>query len=146
MVKTCNKCKVEKPLLEFHRHPKSKDGRDWKCKSCQSIYDTQKYKDNPEPMKIRVERWRQNNMERNKRNHRRQYRENKEQYKKWAYDSFKRRYENDPYFRFKHNVRTRIKSSIKNRSNSCLNLLGCTIEEYYSYIENQFDKNMNWDN
>lgn len=34
MIKVCSKCKVEKPLNEFYRHKKQKDGRQPRCKAC----------------------------------------------------------------------------------------------------------------
>lgn len=33
-LKTCSKCKVEKPITEFHRQSKAKDGLNWYCKPC----------------------------------------------------------------------------------------------------------------
>lgn len=33
-LKNCSKCKVEKPLIEFHRHNTSKDGHVSTCKPC----------------------------------------------------------------------------------------------------------------
>ncbi len=33
--KTCTKCQLTKPLSEFYVYPKAKDGRSWRCKSCQ---------------------------------------------------------------------------------------------------------------
>ena len=33
-MKTCSKCKVEKPFAEFHRDKTKKDGFDYRCKSC----------------------------------------------------------------------------------------------------------------
>ena len=57
MTKKCNKCRVIKPLTEFHKHPKIKDGKDWKCKSCQSGYDIREYKENKEVKKQRIKKW-----------------------------------------------------------------------------------------
>jgi hypothetical protein len=33
-MKKCSKCKVEKPLYEFHRTKSNKDGLDYYCKQC----------------------------------------------------------------------------------------------------------------
>jgi hypothetical protein len=34
VVKTCTKCKQEKPLAEFGRYTRTKDGLDTQCRSC----------------------------------------------------------------------------------------------------------------
>ncbi len=34
VVKTCTKCKQEKPLAEFGRYTRTKDGLDTQCKEC----------------------------------------------------------------------------------------------------------------
>lgn len=36
--KVCSKCKVEKPLSEFHRSLSTKDGHTHYCKSCRQVY------------------------------------------------------------------------------------------------------------
>ena len=33
-MKTCSKCKVEKPLDEFYNHKNNPDGKTYDCKSC----------------------------------------------------------------------------------------------------------------
>lgn len=38
-MKTCNQCKIEKPLSEFHKHTSRKDGLAEMCRSCKSIND-----------------------------------------------------------------------------------------------------------
>lgn len=48
--------------------------------------------------------------------------------------------------RIKHNLRTRISNSIKRKSNSTFDLLGCDIHFYMNYIEFLFDSNMTWEN
>lgn len=37
MVKSCNKCKVSKPLEDFYRAVKTYDGRDSVCKECKRL-------------------------------------------------------------------------------------------------------------
>ena len=44
-MKTCSKCKQEKPLDQFHRHRKEKDGRRSQCKVCRKArHATPEYK------------------------------------------------------------------------------------------------------
>lgn len=47
-----------------------------------------------------------------------------------------------------HNLRSRIRHSIKNKqkSGSAVKDLGCSIDELKEYLGKQFDKNMTWDN
>lgn len=52
-VKTCLKCKIEKPLSEFSVNKGTSDGRFTYCKLCQSKYVKDYYKNNPEK---RIER------------------------------------------------------------------------------------------
>lgn len=37
-MKTCSKCKQEKPRTEFHNHVRAKDGKQYHCKACLSAY------------------------------------------------------------------------------------------------------------
>ena len=37
-MKTCNKCKIEKSLTEFHRAKTNKDGLRGDCNSCRNVY------------------------------------------------------------------------------------------------------------
>ena len=72
-MKRCSKCEEEKPLEEFHKHKRSKDGRRSSCKECQK-------------------QWRENNKEK-RREYNKQYREkNREkilEQKKQYYDNNK---------------------------------------------------------
>lgn len=44
--KTCTGCKVEKDIDSFSKNPTNKDGRNYKCKSCQSKYLKKHYAKN----------------------------------------------------------------------------------------------------
>lgn len=35
--KICSRCKKEKPISEYHRHPSTRDGRDSQCKECHNL-------------------------------------------------------------------------------------------------------------
>lgn len=41
--KTCNTCGVEKPLTEFHKNGRAKDGHLGTCKQCVSKYQRERY-------------------------------------------------------------------------------------------------------
>jgi hypothetical protein len=49
--KICCKCKQCKPLEEFTRDKKNKDGRTYDCKACRSVIYKQWMADNPEKVK-----------------------------------------------------------------------------------------------
>lgn len=60
---------------------------------------------------------------------------------------WKTRRAEDPVFRLKGNLRNRLNALIKGtKSESTLELLGCSEEVFIEYIESQFDDKMNWDN
>lgn len=47
-MKTCNICKIEKPLDEFHKNSSAPDGRQYRCKPCSISAARQRALDNPE--------------------------------------------------------------------------------------------------
>jgi hypothetical protein len=57
---------------------------------------------------------------------------------------------NDPLFRLSDSIRTLIWISINKmgykKNSKTSNILGCSFEEFKSYIENQFNDNMCWEN
>lgn len=58
MLKTCTKCKSCKPVADFGKHRKAKDGLSWVCKECNNA-NSRKW---AEANKDRVKRYRQDNM------------------------------------------------------------------------------------
>lgn len=48
LAKTCNKCRQSKPLDDFHKASKTKDGFHRNCKSCVLAYQRDYYNANPE--------------------------------------------------------------------------------------------------
>ena len=66
---SCFQCKVEKPLIEFAKHPTGKFGVGTTCKSCRSIYRKQYYIDNKEKTLVQSREWATKNAHK-KREHR----------------------------------------------------------------------------
>ena len=56
-MKCCIKCKEEKPLGEFYRAKKSKDGRQSYCKVCDQSSVRKWQINNPDKLKMFVKRW-----------------------------------------------------------------------------------------
>lgn len=52
----------------------------------------------------------------------------------------------DPCFRITRNLRNKVRSSVKNKSDNSLSLLGCPIQDFIFFIEYQWDGKMSWDN
>ena len=56
-MKTCNKCKEEKPFEEFVKDSQKKDGRDSWCKDCRKQYRVRHYKENKDKINLRNKEW-----------------------------------------------------------------------------------------
>lgn len=101
----------------------------WKIINKQQIkeYDRKYHKENPEYMKIYLKEYKENN---------------KEQLKKYLTNYNKERKLIDSLFAFKCNVRSLISRSFKckglKKTLKTEKILGCTIEEFKIYIEEQF--------
>ena len=114
--KKCSICRVFKPYGEFHKHIRCKDGLRNQCKECRK--ETRKESD---------KLYRENNIDKIR-----------------EYDRY----------RGKFNVNRRLLLSLRKRISKLLNgtsknyhsieLLGCDIEFFRSWIEFQFTENMNW--
>ena len=57
----------------------------------------------------------------------------------------KHRAKNNNY-RLRDNIQTLLRYHIKNKTQSVIKYLGCTLQEYNDHISAQFTPEMNWDN
>jgi 5-methylcytosine-specific restriction endonuclease McrA len=127
----CNKCNTFKSLKEFYKsnHSSQPKGYITPCKKC--IKQQQKSQYTGEYHKNRLEKLTQEQKEIRK--------------QQLTQNARKRR--NDPKVRLKEAIRTRIYNNIRNNKNyTTIEYLGCSINEYKQYLENQFTPEMNWDN
>lgn len=67
-MKTCNSCLIEKPLVDFGKCSKNKDGRLGKCKECKRLYDNQFHKNRNSESKLKKQE-----LQRNREKENRQY-------------------------------------------------------------------------
>ena len=77
-LKTCTKCKEEKPRSEFHKNKSNKDGLQNQCKGCVRQDKKQYYKENAEKILQQQRQYQKENAEKIKQRDRRYYRENAE--------------------------------------------------------------------
>lgn len=143
-LKRCPKCKESKIIELFCNNKRTKDGKSTYCKLCQSISDkiykssrkeqTQEYDlnyriKNPNIKKELSKIFREKNP-----NYQNEWRKNKRK--------------TDPIFKIKVNIRSRIYIALNggNKSKKTLDILGCEIEYFKKYLEDQFFPEMSWEN
>ena len=122
------------------------DGKHRYCKSCQKKSNDSWYHDNKNNRSQYYKQYREKNKEYFNIYCNNHYHTNKDLYREWN----KMKYSTDFDFRLKHIVASRIWHALKSyenlKNNRTIEYLGCPIGEYFSYLEQQFDENMNWEN
>jgi hypothetical protein len=117
--KICTICTLEKPKSEFCKMKSQSDGLNYWCKSCTKE-------------KTKSRDWYKN-----------QYSSKK---KKWN----QQKYNLDLNYKLKSNLRCRINSILQKqktyKNNNTLKYLGCSLEFYKQYLEQQFQPDMTWEN
>lgn len=135
--KICTKCEVDLPIAAFS---KKKDGRHLAaCKAC--IYETY-YK--PSALKRLRKAGKKTKSE-----HIRVSEEHKRNKRREARNRWRKKARKDPKFRTIRNIRNRLRTLISKRGSSYqgkVALLGCTRQELYQHLENQFQPGMTWGN
>lgn len=102
------------------------------------------YKDNKQKILNRVKKYQELNRDKLLQRDRELYQIHKEELQYIQ----KNRLKTDINFRLKHNLRVRIHDAIKNRikSESTIQLIGCSIDNLKQYLESQFKNGMTWSN
>jgi len=62
-MKSCSKCKIEKPLIEFSKNSQQKSGLNPSCKLCKSLVKKVYYQNNKADIKEKASLWVKNNPE-----------------------------------------------------------------------------------
>jgi hypothetical protein len=171
-MKTCSKCKAEKPLNDFGKSKASKDGLQYNCKSCNSAYyqnnkeQRRGYREtNKEKLKEYNREYRKNNKEKLKESAREYWKDNKDwlsernreynrEYKKNNKEKINeregKRRESDYFFKMKCNLRTRTYLAFKRKKwfkgKGTEKMLGTTFDIAHKHISRQFTEGMSWNN
>ena len=132
-MKICTACKKPLPLESFSKASNQKSGYKCRCKECTAEYYKSYYAANIYKENTRCSIYKKTN--------RKKIREYDSNYQK-------QRREADPIYKLRHNIRTRFTKLFngKSKSFSGLSALGCTLEFFKQYIENQFEPGMSWNN
>ena len=149
--KICNKCGIEKQLIEFGKSKETKDGYKGSCKSCRNLSERNRLSD---PQKRehtnRITRLnRKNKKEIYKAISDRYLKSHKEERREYNRKYWNNRRKNDPIFRIKQNISRSIRYYITNGCKgreTLLDKLGYSLQQLKEHLENQFDSNMNWNN
>lgn len=160
-MKVCSKCNIEQTLDNFVKNIKQKDGLHYSCKQCRkeynikaskeiAIYKQQYIEKNREQIKAKRKIYNKNNKAIIDEFAKVYYKLNKDKVIKRITNYRKNRIKIDPIYKMSCNLRTRISDFVKERSyiknTTTEKLLGITYEELKIWLENQFTKEMNWDN
>lgn len=77
-------------------------------------------------------------------------RDNRERFKDYQKNYYKKRRKDDPHFKILHNLRTRMTLALRSNNitkrNKMVALLGCSVDDFKKYLESKFLPGMNWEN
>lgn len=162
LVKTCSKCKQQKPLIEFGKDKQKRDGLTSRCKECTRPSCREYGRQHKERRKRYFKAYKLRNAEKMKEYHRKYTIEHKEHIlaygKEWREanrahrrEAKKQRLKQDVQFKLRETLRTRLYIATKRRraryqGGSIAVHLGCSIAEFKVYIERLFTDGMNWNN
>lgn len=168
--KHCYKCNEWLLLSNYAKNKNVWDGLDRNCKSCTREYRIKNKEQLRERKKIYRENhkqerkeWLENNKEQqkeyNKAYHKKYRNEHSEELREYfrkryqekkseIHEKIKQRMRNDPKLKLARNLRSRINKALTYniKSKRTMELLGCTIDEFKLYLENQFKDGMTWEN
>ena len=96
------------------------------------------YKEDKTLISNRVKLYRESNPEK--------YKSTKKKYKPKQRTRQKERRKNDPNFRLRCNLATRLSNIVNQKSAHTMELVGCTLEQLKEHLQNKFEEGMTWEN
>ena len=141
--KTCKICKEIKDKSCFHREPDNKDGLRTACAKCRSLKLREWRSQNRDSVNTKAREYKRARPDKIREIAKRS--QSKPSYKERVRQN-KRNMSIDR--RLKERLRTRLWHAVKGitRGTSAVRDLGCSIEEFKSHLESQFQPGMSWHN
>lgn len=136
-MKSCTKCKIEKPLSSFSKYRHSKDGHESRCKKCRYEYIVEYRKRNKEKIKqYHKQYWKQ------------YYLDNREKRIQYNNKYTRNKIKTDPNYKLRVYISILINRSLKGKKNghSWESLVDYNQEELRNHLESQFADGMTWEN
>lgn len=161
-MKTCTKCNLSKELEFFHKSSRHTCGYHSQCKDCINkknknyrVNNYEKYLTNRQRhYSQNIEKFREQKVKSAKK-----YKDKKRKYDiqyrlnhKITITQYKKKWEeknkNNPVYKIKKNLRRRVHHALNglNKSDNTFKLIGCSPEQFKTYIESLFESGMSWDN
>lgn len=145
----CFTCKQEKPASEFWKDPMSKTGLFYNCRDCGKAKQNVRAQD-PDFKKRSVERatlWQRTHKEKVRVNQTRYNERHKDSLLSYHRTYEREKYSNDINFHFRKVLRSRLRTALKlnRKSESTLNLVGCTLDFLCRRLESLFTKGMTYE-
>jgi hypothetical protein len=145
-MKTCNKCKLEKPIFEFNKNSSSKDGFRHYCRECQKKMSVNYSQKKGDELKEKKKLWKLNNHDKVIESRKKSYKKHGKQISKSKYEKYKK----NPIDYLKLLMRSRIRKIVKlmsiEKHKTSMEIVGCTPIILKEHLEKQFTTGMSWDN
>jgi hypothetical protein len=150
--KICNKCSNELSLDNYSKNKRNKDGKDYTCKDCTKIRNSQNKEKNAESVK----KWREKNpdymkkygqSDKSKEYHKQYYKENSQVYKDRKKEWRAKNPEKEKEARTKYREENKEKMNEYHRKwKENKRYIGCAMEELKEYLSTKLTNEMTWEN
>lgn len=160
-MKICKNCDTEKEISDFSKDKGKKDGLGSYCKECNRERSKKYRENNPDYVKNYKElnkhkfksyskKYRENNKDLVYERKLKSYEKKKEYYSKKSKEYKKKRFDSDPLYKIYIGVSSLIRNSFHrngySKKSRTFQILGCTYEDFKSYLESKFETWMCWEN
>jgi hypothetical protein len=135
--KICKKCKVEKPLLEFHKHKLGKFGYRAECIHCTHLREHEYRKRNKEYFRIQKKQYNNKNSDKIRKQKKSYYLANKDKILLTTKTYKQNQRKNNPNFRLLSKLRGRLATAIQRNYKiySTKELVGCDIDQLKIHLQ-----------